>query len=78
MNTAMSAVAESSKMEVSFDEIELVVEAEQAIIVPVQRVPRGNTPPPAPFRYTREMEERHKMLQDKLNQALDLPWLDLN
>ena len=78
INTAMSAVAENSKMEVSFDETELVVEAEQAIIVPAQRVSRGKSPPPPPFRYTREIEERHKMLQDKLNQALDLPWPNLN
>ena len=60
INTVMSAVTESSKMEVSFDKTELVVEAKQAIVVPV---PRGNTPPPALFRYTREMDERHKMLK---------------
>jgi len=78
INTAMSAVAENSHMEVSFDETELVVEAEQAIIVPDQPAPRAKPPPLARWCYTKEMEERHKMLQDKLNNALDLPWPNLD
>ena len=58
-------------MEVSFDETELVVEANQAIIVPDQPAPRAKKPILPRWEYTKEMEERHKMLQDKLNNALD-------